>query len=1074
MNIFINNKKRFKQFDGIKGIVFVFFVLVLLISPDLIHSQTCLYNDSSVYVAPFYGPCTFAQTASGDNCPSLSAPSTNGINQFYAYGASGVSVLYCGGNSGGAGAAAAGGGTSSGQNLTITIQCSPPAGATIKAAYLDVVSYDGSDGGGPPPCLNAVDFAGSMTGTGILAGTGNLWNYWIDPRYGLQSSDYPNQTAINVRYNVTALVSLGTFTYSLTNPNPCTNYAIWGASLVIVYTVPAPGVCGAVAIDDGLFYFDDGDGNVREGVTPFAPTVDWSCVDPSTSCGSNHFSVFGGSQYGFGQGLDVGVDTQSGTVPFTDNFYGTTAPTGATAPLSDPGAAEWECVGTQCGQPLEFDGDFNGVPMSGANKITWGLGYANIAYKQEYWVNMLAGGCNAACVVPTSTFTNTPTKTATTTSTATATSTNTSTSTATATTTNTATATKTNTATSTTTNTTTSTTTNTATATTTNTTTATTTNTSTATTTSTATATTTSTATATTTSVATATTTSTATALPTSTATATTTSVATATATNTATSVNTATATNTVTATTTNTATATITNTATATATPTNTYTNTPTNTPINTNTPTNTFTATPTNTITNTFTNTPTNTYTNTPTNTPTATFTYTPTNTPTITPTRTPTLTPTPTPPYSVTMGKNVSRTSANAGDLLNYAIGITVTGNSVNNLVVTDILPADITFVSYGSAPAGTSKNANPPPLKWTLPSPLPPGVYQLTYQTQVNSFVSGEIITNNAQLTYPGLTTPLTSSVNVQITGLYTVNINIYNSAGEVVKTIKVKEYSQPINNITLSQSNLITELQGPNSTILIYYNGVLISTWDGSDNSGNPVTNGTYEIKVDSVSPLGVVTSVDQQAIVDRHIATITANVYNSSGELVRTLYYTTGQGTNAQMTNVSLSANVMHLGSTSNSGTPLLQIFVNTSGTPVTLSWDGTNNTGTDVTSGTYSVQLHWDDGNGQTTDITRSVVVMTGGVSGTVIAEPNVLEPDSTLTTTFNGSGIANAWMLNAKVYTIAGELVRSIPGTPGNASTQWTATGMASGVYIAAVEVRDASGGILEHQLLKILVLH
>jgi len=249
---------------------------------------------------------------------------------------------------------------------------------------------------------------------------------------------------------------------------------------------------------------------------------------------------------------------------------------------------------------------------------------------------------------------------------------------------------------------------------------------------------------------------------------------------------------------------------------------------------------------------------------------------------------------------------------------------------------------------------------------------------------------------------------------------------------------------------------------------------LISTWDGSDNSGNPVTNGTYEIKVDSVSPLGVVTSVDQQAIVDRHIATITANVYNSSGELVRTLYYTTGQGTNAQMTNVSLSANVMHLGSTSNSGTPLLQIFVNTSGTPVTLSWDGTNNTGTDVTSGTYSVQLHWDDGNGQTTDITRSVVVMTGGVSGTVIAEPNVLEPDSTLTTTFNGSGIANAWMLNAKVYTIAGELVRSIPGTPGNASTQWTATGMASGVYIAAVEVRDASGGILEHQLLKILVLH
>jgi uncharacterized repeat protein (TIGR01451 family) len=423
---------------------------------------------------------------------------------------------------------------------------------------------------------------------------------------------------------------------------------------------------------------------------------------------------------------------------------------------------------------------------------------------------------------------------------------------------------------------------------------------------------------------------------------------------------------------------------------------------------------------------------------------------------------------------MGKSVSKTSANAGDLLNYSIGITVTGNSVSNVVVTDILPVDISFVSYGSAPAGTTENATPPPLKWTLPSPLAPGIYQLNYQTQVNGFVSGETITNNAQLTSAGLATPLTSSANVQITGLVTVNINIYNSAGEVVKTIKVKQYSQPISSITLSQSNLITELQGPNSTILIYYNGVLISTWDGSDNSGNPVTNGTYSIKVDSVSPLGVVTSVQQQAIVDRHLSNITANIYNSAGELIRTLFYTVGEGTNAQMTNVNLSANLLTFGSNTAVNPPLLQIFVNTSGTPVTLTWNGTSNTGTNVTSGTYSIQLHWDDGDGQTTDITRSVVVISGGASGTVLAEPNVLVSGSTLTTTFNGSGITNAWMLSVKIYTIAGELVQSISGTQGKTSTQWTATGMASGLYIAAVEVQDVNGGVLEHKLLKILVLH
>jgi uncharacterized repeat protein (TIGR01451 family) len=423
---------------------------------------------------------------------------------------------------------------------------------------------------------------------------------------------------------------------------------------------------------------------------------------------------------------------------------------------------------------------------------------------------------------------------------------------------------------------------------------------------------------------------------------------------------------------------------------------------------------------------------------------------------------------------MGKNVSNTSASSGTVLSYSIGITVTGNSVSNVVVTDTLPADVTFLSYGSAPPGTTENTSPPPLKWTLPSPLAPGIYQLIYQTQVNNFVSGGTITNNAQLTYAGSSTPLTSSVNVQITGLFTININIYNSAGEVVKTIQVKQYSQPINSITLSQSNLITELQGPNSTILIYYEGVLISTWDGSDNNGNPVTNGTYTIKVDSVSSTGVVTSVQQQAIVDRHLTDITANIYNSSGELIRTLLYTVGEGTNAQMMNVNLSANVVNLVSTNSGAATLLQIFVNTSGTPVTLSWNGTTNTGTNVTPGTYTIQLHWDNGEGQTTDITRSIVVMSGGANGTVLAEPNVLESGSTLTTTFNGNGITNAWMLNVKIYTIAGELIQVIPGTPGSTSTQWTATGMASGIYIAAVQVQNANGGIIENQLLKILILH
>jgi uncharacterized repeat protein (TIGR01451 family) len=426
---------------------------------------------------------------------------------------------------------------------------------------------------------------------------------------------------------------------------------------------------------------------------------------------------------------------------------------------------------------------------------------------------------------------------------------------------------------------------------------------------------------------------------------------------------------------------------------------------------------------------------------------------------------------------MAKQVSETTARAGDILTYSIGITVTGNSASNVVVTDVLPSGLTFVGFGTVPAGAVTVANPPSLKWTLPSPLVVGTYQLTYQASVNSFVTGGTITNNAQLTYTGLSAPVTSGVSVQLVGLYTVSVNIYNSAGEVVKTILVKQFSQPISGITFQQGNVITTLQGPGSTIQIYYAGNLIGTWDGTNNNENPVTNGNYTVNVSSVSSTGVLTNVTQQVIVDRQLSTVTATIYNSAGEVVRTLYNLVADSMGTQMTNVNLSSNVINPGAppAGNGTTANVQIFVLTSGTPVTLTWDGTNNAGTMVTPGSYTVQLHWDNGQGETTDISRSVLVTGGGgVNGAVAAEPNVLTSTQTMTTIINAVGIANAYSLSVNIYTIAGELVKSIPATPGTMTASWTATGMASGVYIAEARVQDVNGGVLCQQSVKILVLH
>ncbi len=583
------------------------------------------------------------------------------------------------------------------------------------------------------------------------------------------------------------------------------------------------------------------------------------------------------------------------------------------------------------------------------------------------------------------------------------------------------------------------------------------------------------------------------------------------------------------TATKTNTPTPTVTNTVTDTPTPsntfTNTYTSTPTftytdtfvNSPTFTNTFTNTYTPSPTPTYTDTFTDTPTFTYTNTfmnsptftntftstltdtqtntytptptDTNTPTQTFTSTFTNTPvaintstfTNTPTSTNTFTPTSTPTSLVSIAKVVSENQVNAGDVLTYSIGVTIGGLSVNSAVVTDTLPADMTFVSFGSSPSGTTSsfNTSTDQLTWTLPSPLAPGVYTFTYQTKVNTFAPANVpLRNGVAITYPGLPTPITTSVPVTVVGNFTVKINIYNSAGEIVKSIPIEKFSSAINSITLSKTNTITTLSGDGSFIDILFNGYIIGVWDGTTNSGSPVANGAYTIQIDNVDNSGVVTSVSQKAIVNRSLSNVEVDIFNEAGEVVRKLYNVLSNATNSTMTNVKLSTNVLRPSlsapvSAYSSTASYLSIVAEDSSSPVTLIWDGTSDGGSLVSPGEYEVQVHWTDGNGTTTDITRTVLVLpVSSISGIAMAEPNVLTSATTMTTTFDATRVLNATAMKIKIFTVAGELVQSF--SVGSNTAPWNASGLASGIYIANVEIDNASGGVINTQRLKILVLH
>src|ERR1039458_9900729 len=235
----LNAFKRYKADEKVFANTF-FPVLIFFF---FFHSQgysQCLYGQ---------GGCTFTQTASVDSCPGVPPnPNIESINQFYQIGGSGVSVLYCGGINTNP--------NTSGTNTTITLACTPPATATIVAAYLEVVEWAGSNITSTAPVV----FPLGASPPGVLVGEGDFNNAWVDPRFGVDGNWYWPQFFTDVRYNVTGLVTPAIGTYAI-------NYAAISAggvtpyseSLVVVYTVPAPGICGAVALGDGLFVWDQGD-----------------------------------------------------------------------------------------------------------------------------------------------------------------------------------------------------------------------------------------------------------------------------------------------------------------------------------------------------------------------------------------------------------------------------------------------------------------------------------------------------------------------------------------------------------------------------------------------------------------------------------------------------------------------------------------------------------------------------------------------------------------------------------------------------------------------------------------------
>ena len=81
------------------------------------------------------------------------------------------------------------------------------------------------------------------------------------------------------------------------------------------------------------------------------------------------------------------------------------------------------------------------------------------------------------------------------------------------------------------------------------------------------------------------------------------------------------------------------------------------------------------------------------------------------------------------------------------------------------------------------------------------------------------------------------------------------------------------------------------------------------------------------------------------------------------------------------------------------------------------------------------------------------------------IVAQPNVPDAMKGITgRTFTANSTAGL-TLRAYIYTIAGERLATLEGSVGQNTVTWKVSGIASGIYIAAVDAKDSQSGLVSH---------
>jgi len=285
----------------------------------------------------------------------------------------------------------------------------------------------------------------------------------------------------------------------------------------------------------------------------------------------------------------------------------------------------------------------------------------------------------------------------------------------------------------------------------------------------------------------------------------------------------------------------------------------------------------------------------------------------------------------------------------------------------------------------------------------------------------------------------------------------VTVSIYNEAGEKVGVVisdmvldhAIQEFEFENNEDVITNENpdvliVFPEESGTEPITLI---------WDGTGLDGEPLANGAYVVKVESVDSLGMSTVITGSAAILRSETTVVVRVYNEAGELIWTKEH---EKLSVDTSEVTITGNTVDpaLGAGVPGGTIEIELG---EGLPV-VEWDGRNQQGEPVANGEYIVEVQIIDGDEQAI-FTETVTVLHGDLN---VLDQVVLAPNPVVGGSQTEIRLPDLMVeVKIKVYTMAGELVVTLYGENTDGIT-WdlsnsSGSSVSGGVYLLMIESTD-----------------